>query len=224
MKNFFKNNKIILTNSILVLTTITLFLFKKHINENFYIYLKFSTYFSIAFSITNWLFLKILMKKLKFLYSIEKIKEILIPIQNFLTKEIFTSKKIKKLNNNQTILTNIDITNIEKIINTSISQFFEKTKILNQFKDVIIFSIQEIELKLTIELEKILKNKNLKNKVAKIESAVLFIINQHFENFVIFKIQKLIYDTLKNYFEWFVIWGALCGILWGVVFVIFRII
>ena len=114
MKNFFKNNKIILTNSILVLTTITLFLFKKHINQNFYIYLKFSTYFSIAFSITNWLFLKILMKKLKFLYSIEKIKEILIPIQNFLTKEIFASKKIKKLNNNQTILTNTDILNIEK--------------------------------------------------------------------------------------------------------------
>ena len=49
MKNFFKNNKIILTNSILVLATITLFLFKKHINKNFYIYLKFSTYFSIAF-------------------------------------------------------------------------------------------------------------------------------------------------------------------------------
>lgn len=220
MKKFLNEYKINIINLFLIIGIIILFLFKKDGDKKIYIYFKFIICFAVIFFTINWIFLKILLKRLSFLYSFEKIREILSPIQDFLINEIFTLDKLKYLKNKQNILIKSDILNIENkidnILNNLILKFLNKIKIQTQFKEIVLFSIREMEIILSNELKKFLDSQS-KIEVEKIKCLILSVMEQHFENFMIFKIQNLIYITIKNCFEWFVVYAVLYGIFCAII-------
>lgn len=224
MGNFFENNKITLTNFILVLIMVSSFVLKGYNYNNLSYYFKAMGCLGITCSIINWLALQILLDKLCFLYTIDEIKKYFAPTRDLLINDVFGSKNFDVLKKEcSQIITLEDKRNIENSIanlafnNVLIS--FQTNKIKNIIREGVLVKIYEIENTIKMKLNNGL-NEEERQKSGSVffKEEILPIIENKLEMSVLAHVQLLIYNSIKNYFEWLVLWGAFCGMIFGLAF------
>ncbi len=225
MKNFLNNNKIILTNLLLIALIVISYFLKGPKYEQLKIYLKAMGCLGLTCSIINWFALEIILDKISFLYNIDKIRDFMQPIRIFLINDIFGSKDFGELKNKyETILTDEDKKRIEESfsslnINNIIKAFNSSDAIKSNIKQNILTKIFEIEDAIKIKLSNGLSEEDMaKSPQQLFKEDILPIIENKLEMSVLTRTQSTIYQTVKNYLAWLVLWGAYCGAAFGLVF------
>ncbi|HSQ98194.1 MAG TPA: hypothetical protein VLL98_05795 [Rickettsiales bacterium] len=224
MENFFENNKVAITNFFLILIIISSFVLKNYGYVTTAYYVKAMGCLGLTCSIINWLALQILLDKLCFLYTIDEIKKYFAPTKNLLINEIFGKKNFDILKKEyKAIITQEDKKNIENSINNlalnTILVSFQNDKVKNMIKESVLIKIYEIENAIKMKINNGLnEEEKQKSGIVFFKDEILPIIENKLEISVIAHIQLLIYNSIKNYFEWLVLWGAFSGMIFGLVF------
>ncbi len=223
-KKFLDDNKIIFTNCFLILLVLSSFIIKKYGYTQTSSYLKAAGCFGLTCSVINWLALQILLDKLYFLYTTDEIRNYFLPTKTFLVRDIFGRKDFEILKQDcACIITDDDKRDIESNINhlafNNVLRAFQSEKVKEIIKDSILNKIYEIEGAIKMKLENGF-NEEEKKKSGNIffEEEILPIIDGKLEMSVLAHIQLLTYEAIKEYFEWLVLWGAFCGVAFGLLF------
>ena len=225
IKKFLNENKILLTNLLLIILLIISYLLKDPKYAKLKVYLKAMSCLGLICSIINWLALEILLDKLSFLYTVDKIRNYMQPIKSFLINDIFGSKDFNELKNDcEKILTEDDKQKIESnisnlTINNIIKAFNNSKKMKTIIKENMLDKIYEIEDAIKAKLINGLSDEDRNKSGEQIfKEDILPIIENKLELSVLTHTQSTIYNTIKNYFGWLVLWGAYCGAIFGLVF------
>ena len=225
IKRFFNENKILLTNLVLISFIVISFFIKNPDYIELRKYLKSMGCLGLTCSIINWFALEIMLDKISFLYTIDKVRDYLTPFKNFLINDIFANKNFDDLKNDcKNVLTDEDKEKIENniydlTINNIVRAFNDKEKLKCLIKENILDKIFEIETVVKAKLQNGLSEED-KNKSGEeiFKEDILPIIENKLEMSILVKAQSALYQTVKDYFEWLVLWGAYCGAIFGLVF------
>ena len=224
IKKFLNNNKVLLTNLFLIFLIVSSYFLVDPKYAKLKIYLKAMGCLGLTCSVINWLALQIILEKLSFLFTIDKIRNYFEPIKDFMIKDIFGAKNYDELKEKYIeILSEEDKNKIEKNINSlglnSVIKAFNSQKAKENIKRNILNKIFEIGDAVKIKLIDGLGSEE-KAKTGKqfFKEEILPIIENKLEMSVITTAQSSIYETVKSYFEWLVLWGAYCGALFGLFF------
>ncbi|MDD2839919.1 MAG: hypothetical protein PHY80_02195 [Rickettsiales bacterium] len=217
-------NKIILVNFFLVLFIALSFFLKSRGYTEFAYYLKAVGSLGLTCSIINWIALQILLDKLYFLYGIDEIKTYFSPAKNFLIQNILAKKNFDSLKvKYEYIITEQDRkdieNNLEELQFNNVIRAFQNDNVKERIKEELFNKLYEIETALKEKLANGLTEEE-KNKSGAIffQEEILPIVEGKLEISVLGHIQLLIYEAMKGYFEWLVLWGAFCGGAFGVLF------
>ena len=223
-KEFLSNNKILFTNLFLIFLIVLSYFLMNPKYSNIKMYLKASGCLGLTCSIINWFALEILLEKMSFLYTIDKIRGYVEPMKNFLIKDIFGAKNFDDLKvKYEKILTDEDENKIRENVDglnlNNIIRAFNNSKVKNKVKQNILNKIFEIEDAIKIKLiDGLDDEEKIKNGQQFFKEEILPIIENKLEMSVLSSVQSSVYETIKNYFEWLVLWGAYCGAVFGIVF------
>lgn len=220
-KKFLSKNKILLTNLLLISLIIISYFLKDPKYMKLKMYLKASGSLGLICSVINWFALQIILEKISFLYTIDKIREYMEPIKNFLIKDVFGAKNFDDLKEKyEDILTEDDKHKIETNINNlglnNIIKAFNNKEVKQSIKKNMLEKIFEIEKAIKIKMiDGLTGEEKIKSGKQFFKEEILPIIENKLEFSVISQVQNTIYDAVKNYFDWLVLWGAYCGLLFG---------
>ena len=145
-------------------------------------------------------------------------------MKNFLIKDIFGAKNFDDLKvKYEKILTDEDEDKIRENVDglnlNNIIRAFNNSKVKNKVKQNILNKIFEIEDAIKIKLiDGLDDEEKIKNGQQFFKEEILPIIENKLEMSVLSSVQSSVYETIKNYFEWLVLWGAYCGAVFGIVF------
>lgn len=217
-------NKIVLVNFFLILLVAFSFVLKNHNYNEFAYYLKATGCLGLTCSIINWLALQILLDKLYFLYGIDEIKTYFNPAKRFLIQDILAKKNFDNLKIEcEYVITEQDKkdieTNLEALPYNNVIRAFQNDKVKERIKEEIFNKLAEIDKAIKSKLANGL-NEEERNKSGAIlfREAILPMVEGKLEVSVMGHIQILIYEAMKGYFEWLVLWGAFCGASFGLAF------
>lgn len=229
--NIICRNKTLLINILIISIISYSFILKGLGYTNIAFFFKCIGFFGLASSVTNWLALQIILEKLSFLFTINKVRLYLLPLKNLLTTNIFAKKdfeslKIKCKDKCGDILNKED----KQKINESISNL-EFVHIMTIFKDSenakklsenIIKNIYEIETDIKIKIEQGLNEEDENKKGNQFFNEEILPIIENRIEMMITTLQSIINGAIKNYFQWLVLWGAFCGMGFAIFFHIFE--
>jgi len=224
IKKVLNDNKVLITNLLLVFLIVLSYFLRDSKYLKLRAYLKAAGCMGLACSIINWLALEILLEKISFLYTIDRIREYIEPMKNFLIKDVFGAKNFDDLKvKYKKILTDEDKDKIGKNVDglriNSVIRAFNSKKVRNVIKQNILNKVFEIEDAIKIKLvDGLTGDEQTKTGKQFFKEEILPIIENKLEMTVLSNVQSSIYETIKNYFEWLVLWGAYCGILFGLLF------
>lgn len=221
MNKFLNQNKVLLVNLLLIILILISYFISNPDYSKLKISFKYMGVFGLTCSIVNWFGLHLLLEKLSFLFTMDKIRNNLEPVKDFLIKEVFASKNYQDFKEKYVnILTDQEKLEIEKaILNLNfenITKLFNVSRMKDDVKNNILNKIFEIE---DAVRDKIIEDiKNDESKITKkdfFNDEILPIIETKLELSVFNTAQSSIYKMIKNYFAWFVVWGGSCGLLFG---------
>ena len=229
MKDFLNNNKLFIFNVVIVLLIIFSF-YIKHLNYlKTFNYIQFVGYFALGYSLINFVFIKIILKKLSFLYSIDKIREFFSPVKAFLINDIFGKINFIDLKNKyKNIITQENKNKINDVINdlniiNIIKMFNFDKKINNIIRQKIIEVIYEIEKDIKLKfLNNLTDSENKKNNMQLFNDVILPIIESKIELSLLSNISSIIYKKIKNNLDLITILNICCILLLGSIYFILQ--
>ncbi len=223
-KKFLSNNKILLTNLFLIFLIVLSYFLRDPRYLKLKMYLKAAGSLGLTCSVINWFALEILLEKISFLYTVDKIRDYMEPMKKFLIKDVFGAKNFDDLKvKYKKILTEEDKGKIEKNVDelglNNIVRAFNNEEVRKNIKKNMLDKIFEIEDAIKIKLvDGLTGEEKAKSGQQFFKEEILPIIENKLEMSVLSNVQSSIYETIKNYFEWLVLWGAYCGAAFGLVF------
>jgi len=191
------------------------------------LFLNYIGFFALASSITNWFALQIMLEKLSFLFMMSKIRSYLFPLKNYLLKNIFLEKNCDELKNKclngdcGIILSDVDKEKIKNKVDelecVTLMKIFNQAEGAKKLEDNITSCIYGIDEDIRAKLKEGI-NENEQNKIGQefFNEEILPIIDNKIEIMTI-DIQEIINEVIRDYYRWLVLWGAFCGMGFGIV-------
>ena len=224
IRKFLNNNKIILTNMLMFSLLVGSYFLRGQECYKIRIIMKAMGCMGLICSLVNWLALQILLEKLSFLYTMDKIRNNMEPLRIFLIKDIFSKKNYDRLRKKyepilleedkikiEENIDNLGLNNIIKAFNNPKTRYMIRKSLINN-----IFDIQaSIKNKILYGLR---DNERDKSSRQFFNQEILPIIENKIEFCILVNMQANIYNAIKNYFSWLVLWGAYCGAIFGLIF------
>ena len=224
IRKFLNNNKIILTNMLMFSLLVGSYFLRGQECYKIQIIMKAMGCMGLICSLVNWLALQILLEKLSFLYTMDKIRNNMEPLRIFLIKDIFSKKNYDRLRKKyepilleedkikiEENIDNLGLNNIIKAFNNPKTRYMIRKSLINN-----IFDIQAcIKNKILYGLR---DNERDKSSRQFFNQEILPIIENKIEFCILVNMQANIYNAIKNYFSWLVLWGAYCGAIFGLIF------
>lgn len=224
MKKFLNRNKVSLMNLLFIITIVVSYVLKIKNYATMSAYLRAFGVIGLASSIINYCASQVVLNKLSFLYTVDKIREYLLPIKMFLIKDLFGAKDFDDLRKKyKKLLTSTDKKKIEKNVQdmgfNNVVKAFVNDKVKNLMKANMMKKIFEIEDAIKIKIINGLTDDTKRMNAGQFfKQEILPIIENKMELSVLTSVHSTIFDTVKSYFNWLVLWGGFSGAIAGLIF------
>lgn len=224
MKKFLNKNKVSLMNTLFIVVIAVSYLLRMKGYAIASSYFRAFGIIGLASSIINYCASQIVLDKLSFLYTIDKIREYLLPIKMFLIKDLFGAKDFDDLRKKyKKLLTANDKKKIEKNVQdvgfNNIVKVFVNDKVKALMKANMMKRIFEIEDAIKIKIINGLTDDTKRMNASQFfKQEILPIIENKMELTILTNVHSTIFDTVKSYFNWLVLWGGFSGAIAGLIF------